>query len=93
MPDDEIRDRFEIPDWRLHDIRRVVATQVREAGASREGAKWMLGHTDRSVTAIYDRASNLPEIKNMLTAWADRLEIIVAGGGEVVPLRGSQVAK
>lgn len=93
MADDEIRDRYGLPDWRLHDIRRVVATQVREAGASREGAKWMLGHTDRSVTAIYDRASNLPEIRTMLAAWADRLEIIVAGGAEVVPLRGVKVAE
>ena len=53
MTDAEILERFKIPNWRFHDIRRVVATYVREAGASREGAKWMLGHADRSVTSIY----------------------------------------
>ena len=92
MTDAEILDRFEIPNWRLHDIRRVVATNVREAGASREGAKSMLGHADTSVTSIYDRSSIVPEIRAMLTAWADRLAIIVNGdgGGTVVPIRVPQ---
>lgn len=89
LTDAEILERFEIPNWRFHDIRRVVATYVREAGASREGAKWMLGHADRSVTSIYDRSSAVPEIRAMLTVWADRLAIIVSGedSGKVVPIR------
>ena len=86
LADAEILKRFKIPNWRLHDIRRVVATSVREAGATREGAKRMLGHVDRSVTSLYDRAEALPELRAMLTAWADRLAIIVKGGAEVVPL-------
>ncbi len=93
MTDAGINERFGITNWRFHDIRRVVATYVREAGASREGAKWMLGHADRSVTSIYDRSSAVPEIRAMLTVWADRLAIIAEGGAEVVPLHDSKAGE
>jgi len=93
LADAEILKRFEIPDWRFHDIRRLVATSVREAGATREGTKQILGHVDRSVTSLYDRADTLPELKAMLTAWADRLAIIVEGGAEVIPLHEAQTVE
>ena len=93
LADAEILKRFEIPNWRLHDIRRVVATSVREAGATREGAMQILGHVDRSVTSLYDRAEILPELRTMLTAWADRLEIIVEGGAKVIPLHEVQTVE
>ena len=87
MTDDEILEKYGIKGWKLHDIRRSLATHIRKEGASREATKWILGHVDGSVTAIYDRASHLPEVKRLLTSWADRIEIIVEGGAEVVPLR------
>jgi hypothetical protein len=52
-----------------------------------------LGHVDRSVTSLYDRADTLPELKAMLTAWADRLAIIVEGGAEVIPLHEAQTVE
>ena len=61
MTDAEILEKYGIQGWKLHDIRRSLATHIRKEGASREATKWILGHVDGSITAIYDRASHLPE--------------------------------
>lgn len=63
--------------WRFHDMRRTGATLMSEAGALRFIVERVLGHTDNSVTATYDRATYRDEKRDAL----ERLAATVAKTG------------
>lgn len=46
-----------LSDWRFHDIRRTAATKMATSGTSRFIIERVLGHSDSSVTAVYDRST------------------------------------
>ena len=72
-----------------HDLRRTVATRMRELGISRGDVKMVLNHVETDVTARYDRYDGLPEKRRALDLWGARLMQIVNGetaGGNVVEL-------
>jgi integrase len=58
--------------WTPHDLRRTVATQIAEQlGVGGEQLiKRVLGHADRSVTAIYNRYGYVKEMRAVLEQWA-----------------------
>ena len=62
-----------------HDLRRTVATRMRELGVSRGDVKMVLNHVETDVTSRYDRYDGLPEKRRALDLWARRLEQIVSG--------------
>jgi integrase len=66
-----------------HDLRRTVATRMRELGISRGDVKMVLNHVETDVTARYDRYDGLAEKRRALDSWAKRLEQIVAGEAPV----------
>src|SRR5665213_3307517 len=69
-----------LPRFTPRDLRRTVATMMREIGVSRSDVGLVLGHTDRTVTArVYDRYEGLPEKKRALDLWSKRLTEIIAG--------------
>ena len=68
-----------VKEWRLHDLRAAVATNLGKLGYDRFLIKRVLNHTDKDVTAIYDRYSYLEEKREALQKWADRLDEIVTG--------------
>jgi integrase len=75
-----------------HDLRRSVATRMRELGISRGDVKMVLNHRERDVTARYDRYDGLPEKKRALEIWGARLAEIIAGtpaGANVIELARS----
>jgi integrase len=58
-----------------HDLRRTVATRLAEALGD-EGdklVKRVLGHSDGSVTAIYNRYGYVREMRRVLEQWANDL--------------------
>lgn len=58
-----------------HDLRRTVATRLAEA-LGEEGdklVKRVLGHSDGSVTAIYNRYGYVREMREALARWANEL--------------------
>jgi integrase len=61
-----------------HDLRRTVATRMRELGISRGDVKMLLNHAERDVTSRYDRYDGLAEKRRALDLWAKRLEQIIA---------------
>jgi integrase len=63
-----------VSDWRIHDIRRSVATHLSAEGVDRLTIERILGHTDPSVTAIYERYDRLKERRNALQLWANKVE-------------------
>ena len=66
-----------VQDWKFHDIRRTVATNLSKLGVDRFLLQRIVNHTDSGVTAIYDRYSYLEEKREALQRWADRLDDII----------------
>jgi len=58
---ERLRNRSKVPDLRLHDLRRTVASLMTGMGISRLTVKKILSHAARDVTAVYDRHSYDPE--------------------------------
>ncbi len=85
---ERLRERSKVPDLRLHDLRRTAASLMTGMGISRLTVKKILNHSERDVTAVYDRHSYDPEKRAALDAWGRRLEAILDGKkpAEVVPL-------
>jgi integrase len=81
--------------WRLHDIRRTVATGLAEKLAVQPHVvEAVLNHqsgTKRGVAGTYNRAVYAAEKTDALTRWADRLRSIVERTEhKVIPLRGRE---
>jgi integrase len=68
-----------ISDVRPHDFRRTMATFMGSSGVPRLTIAKILNHVDKSVTAIYDRASYDAEKQAALTWWSTKLTAIISG--------------
>ena len=66
-----------VSDWRLHDLRASVATNLGKLGYDRFTIKLILNHKDTGVTAVYDRYTYLDEKREALQKWADQLDDII----------------
>jgi len=78
--------------WRLHDLRRTVATGLQRLGVRLEVIEAVLGHVSGSrsgIVGVYQRHRFEAEAREALTAWGAHIERLVTGakGAEVVPLR------
>ena len=82
-----------LPDWRVHDIRRSVATGLQRLGTRLEVIEAVLGHTSGSragIVGVYQRHSFTDEKRAALEAWARHVEGLVSGATEtVVTFRGA----
>ncbi len=79
--------------WRLHDLRRTVATGLQRLGVRLEVTEAVLNHVSgsrRGVVGIYQRHDWAAEKKAALEAWAGHVMGLVQEKGEqanVVPIR------
>jgi len=72
-----------------HDLRRTCASFLASLGVERFIISRILNHTERNVTAIYDRYSYDKEKRQALVLWAGKLEEIVTGKKQkVIPIAG-----
>lgn len=79
-----------IPAWRIHDIRRSVATGMAELGIQPHIIEAVLNHVSghkAGVAGIYNRASYSKEKRQALDLWAEHVTAIVEGRTTVVPLK------
>ena len=69
--------------WRLHDLRRSVATHMAEelkiAPHIIEACLNHISGSKAGVAGVYNRALHLPERREALTAWANYLMTLVGG--------------
>lgn len=76
--------------WRIHDIRRTVATGMAEIGIQPHIIEAVINHRSghkAGVAGIYNRATYEAEVKRALALWADHLLSIVEGTQrKIVPL-------
>ena len=60
-------------DFRLHDLRRTLATKLASMGVSVITVERILGHSFGGVKAIYNRYSYLPEMKEALLIYEEHI--------------------
>lgn len=68
-------------DWRLHDIRRTVATNMAVLGIQPHVIESVLNHKSgivSGVAAVYNRHAYAQEKREALTKWAEHVEALVA---------------
>jgi integrase len=79
--------------WRLHDLRRTVATGLQRLGVRLEVTEAVLNHVSGSrggIVGVYQRHDWAAEKRTALDGWAAHIEAAVAGadaGPKVVPIR------
>lgn len=69
-----------LPAWRLHDLRRTVATGLQKLGIRLEVTEAVLGHVSGSragVVGIYQRYGFADEKRDALAKWAAHVAAIV----------------
>jgi integrase len=82
--------RAELPDWRIHDLRRTVSSKLAELGVEPFIRRRILNHALEGVDKVYDRFDYLERKRAALDLWAKHLAEIIkgkSGGDNVVPLR------
>ena len=79
--------------WRLHDLRRTMATGLQKLGVRLEVTEAVLNHVSGSragIVGVYQRHEWTDEKRAALNAWGAHVEAIVEGrelGRNVTPLR------
>ncbi|MFZ3325666.1 MAG: site-specific integrase, partial [Methylocella sp.] len=79
--------------WRLHDLRRTMATGLQRLGVRLEVTEQVLNHVSGSragIVGIYQRHDFANETRAALEAWGEHVEAIVEGrtlDGNVISLR------
>jgi len=78
--------------WRLHDIRRTVATRMADLGVQPHVIEAVLNHISghkAGVAGVYNRAIYTAEKRQALDLWAEHVVALVEGReSNIVPLRG-----
>jgi integrase len=68
--------------WRVHDVRRTVATGMADLGVEPHHIEACLNHFGghrAGVAGVYNRSSYVSEVARALTRWADHVEQLVSG--------------
>jgi integrase len=72
---------MQIPDWRIHDLRRTCATGMAEISIAPHIVEAVLNHVSGAragVAGVYNRAAYAPEKKNALERWASHIAGLVS---------------
>ena len=86
-----VSDRAEIvQNWRLHDIRRTVTTELAEMGIPDNVLRALLGHAIPGTLEHYQRGKFSKEKRAALELWSKKLDRIVADEkADIVPFEGT----
>ena len=69
--------------WRLHDLRRTVATKMADIGIQPHIIETVLGHVSghkAGVAGVYNKSPYEREVRAALAQWHDHLRTLVEGG-------------
>jgi integrase len=77
----KLNDGKPIADWRLHDLRRSMRTNLSALPILPVVAELMIGHRQRGVAAVYDLHAYEAEQRTGFEAWCNRLTSIVEPPG------------
>jgi integrase len=77
---EDLDERCGVTGWRLHDIRRTVATRMADLGVQPHIIEAVLNHYSghkRGVGGIYNRSRYERDVRNALAMWEDHLRALV----------------
>lgn len=74
-----VRETSGVADFRLHDIRRTVATRLSQMGTLDAVVEAVLGHTPPKLKRTYNRYQPIKEMRVALEAWSSALDRIARG--------------
>ena len=81
--------------WRLHDLRRTMATRLAELGIPHPVVSKLLNHSPRGVmgvTSIYNRYEYLDERREAVDRWAQRIrDIVEPAPANILELRAATI--
>jgi integrase len=81
--------------WRLHDIRRTVATRMADLGVQPHVIEAVLNHVSgqrAGVAGVYNRSTYAAEMNAALALWADHIAALVNGQErKIIPIRGTSI--
>ena len=87
----EFNDGRALSDWRLHDLRRTVATGLQRLGVGLQVTEAVLGHVGGSragIVGVYQRHEYAEEKKAALEAWGRFVQDMLTGvPAKVMPMR------
>jgi integrase len=75
--------RSGVTGWKIHDIRRSVATRMADLGVQPHIIEQVLNHQSghkSGPAGIYNRSSYEREVRNALALWEDHVRTLVTGG-------------
>lgn len=75
--DNKTKVKDKIKDWRIHDLRRTVSSNLGDLGYHDGDIGMLLNHQSRGVTAVYNRSAYLDKKKEMLEKWEEKLVAII----------------
>jgi integrase len=81
--------------WRLHDIRRTVATRMCDLGVAPHVVEELLNHHSGhrgGIAGVYNRSRYEREVKAAVALWSDHIRTLVAGGERKVLVLPQQSA-
>ena len=79
----EIDRLSDVSEWRVHDIRRTIATGMARVGVAPHVVERILNHTSGTfggVAGVYNRFGYLPEMRAALERWATHVGSITGEG-------------
>jgi integrase len=80
----------DVQPWRLHDLRRTVATKMADIGVEPHVIEQVLNHQSghkSGIAGIYNRSTYATQMKSALDRWATHVEAVASGKPDnVVPL-------
>lgn len=85
-----LRQRARLQDFRLHDVRRTVASNLSALGVPRLVVSKVLNHVETGITAVYDRHSYDAEKRSALLKWERHLQQVLANRNNVVVLEAAR---
>jgi integrase len=78
-----LRTNGKVPDFRPHDLRRTAASHMTRLGIDRLTVHKLLNHSDRSVTAIYDRYDYDAQKRRAVETWGSEVQATVSRSPEL----------
>lgn len=70
--------------WTPHDLRRTFSTKMNDLGIAPHVVEQLLGHKLGGVMAVYNRSQYIPEKRQAMDIWWERLELLGNNSENVV---------
>jgi integrase len=88
----ELDQRVTIKPWRVHDLRRTLATRLCDLGVAPHVVEQILNHQSghrAGIVGVYNKSVYANEVRAAMALWSDHIHTLIEGGGErkILPMQ------